>query len=120
MYSMGVVGVPRRMRAMRHAVDFPRATRGVRERKNPGEAATDDACDVVDLVRRVVPLAQTPEDDPRRDELKKLQEKKEEIDMLAYKQVRRILWSGLGLAIMQVDLQAQARAHRILKTHEIV
>ncbi|KAL7264125.1 hypothetical protein ACSBR1_002138 [Camellia fascicularis] len=59
---------------------------------------------VVDLVRRAVPLALTPEDDPRRDELKKLQEKKEEIDMLAHKQVRRILWSGLGLAIMQVGL----------------
>ncbi|CAL5392612.1 unnamed protein product [Camellia sinensis] len=46
----------------------------------------------------------TFEDDPRRDVLKKLQEKKEEIDMLAHKQVRRILWSGLGLAIMQVGL----------------
>ncbi|KAI8001969.1 hypothetical protein LOK49_LG09G01486 [Camellia lanceoleosa] len=59
---------------------------------------------VVDLVRRAVPLALTPEDNPRRDELKKLQEKKEEIDMLAHKQVWRILWSGLGLAIMQVGL----------------
>ncbi|KAI8012768.1 hypothetical protein LOK49_LG06G02342 [Camellia lanceoleosa] len=59
---------------------------------------------VVDLVRRAVPLALTPEDDPRRDEQKKLQEKKEEIDMLAHKQVQRILWSGLGLAIMQVGL----------------
>ncbi|KAL6978959.1 hypothetical protein U1Q18_020627 [Sarracenia purpurea var. burkii] len=59
---------------------------------------------VVDLVRRAVPLALTPEDDPRRDELKKLQEKKEEIDMLAHKHVRRILWSGLGLAVVQVGL----------------
>ncbi|XP_075519751.1 calcium uniporter protein 2, mitochondrial-like [Primulina tabacum] len=57
---------------------------------------------VVDLVRRAVPLALLPEDDPCKDELKKLQEKKEEIDMLADKQVRRILWSGLGLAVVQV------------------
>ncbi|XP_028127333.1 calcium uniporter protein 5, mitochondrial-like [Camellia sinensis] len=62
-----------------------------------------DCIEVVDLVRRAVPLALTPEDDPRRDELKKLQEK-EEIDMLAHKQVQRILWSGLELAIMQVGL----------------
>ncbi|XP_057513038.1 calcium uniporter protein 6, mitochondrial-like isoform X2 [Actinidia eriantha] len=59
---------------------------------------------VVDLVRRAMPLALTPEDDPRRDELKRLQEKKDEIDMLAHKQVRCILWSGLGLAIVQVGL----------------
>ncbi|XP_073140670.1 calcium uniporter protein 5, mitochondrial-like [Henckelia pumila] len=57
---------------------------------------------VVDLVRRAVPLALLPEDDPCKDELKKLQEKKEEIDMLAHKQVRRILWTGLGLAVVQV------------------
>ncbi|KAK3039852.1 hypothetical protein RJ639_028245 [Escallonia herrerae] len=59
---------------------------------------------VVDLVRKAVPLALTPEDDPRREELKKLQEKKEEIDMLAHKQVRRILWTGLGLSLVQVGL----------------
>ncbi|XP_054817406.1 calcium uniporter protein 5, mitochondrial-like [Prosopis cineraria] len=54
---------------------------------------------VVDLVRRAVPLALTAEDDPMREELKKLQEKKEDIDVLAHKQVRRILWSGLGFGI---------------------
>ncbi|KAL3625840.1 hypothetical protein CASFOL_030369 [Castilleja foliolosa] len=59
---------------------------------------------VVDLVRRAVPLALLPEDDPRKDELKKLHEKKEEIDTLAHKQVRRILWAGLGLAVVQVGL----------------
>ncbi|XP_057954997.1 calcium uniporter protein 6, mitochondrial-like [Malania oleifera] len=59
---------------------------------------------VVDLVRRAVPLSLTPEDDPRRKELKRLQEKKEEIDKLAHRQVRRILWSGLGLAVIQVGL----------------
>ncbi|KAL2239609.1 calcium uniporter protein 6, mitochondrial-like [Sesamum indicum] len=59
---------------------------------------------VVDLVRRAVPLALLPEDDPCKDELKKLEEKKEEIDMLAHKQVRRILWTGLGFSVVQVGL----------------
>ncbi|KAF1894952.1 hypothetical protein Lal_00022447 [Lupinus albus] len=59
---------------------------------------------VVDLVRKAVPLALTSEDDPAREELKKLQEKKEEIDLLAHKQVRRILWSGLGFGLITVGL----------------
>ncbi|XP_022731150.1 calcium uniporter protein 5, mitochondrial-like [Durio zibethinus] len=59
---------------------------------------------VVDLVRKAVPLALASDDDPIRDELKRLQEKKEEIDVLAHKQVRRILWTGLGLAVVQVGL----------------
>ncbi|KAJ7964353.1 Calcium uniporter protein, mitochondrial [Quillaja saponaria] len=59
---------------------------------------------VVDLVRRAVPLALTSENDPMRNELKNLLEKKEEIDVLAHKQVRCILWSGLGLALVQVGL----------------
>lgn len=56
------------------------------------------------MVRKAVPLALTPEDDPRREELKRLQEKKVEIDMLAHKQVRRILWTGLGFSVLQVGL----------------
>ncbi|KAE8664295.1 Calcium uniporter protein 5 [Hibiscus syriacus] len=59
---------------------------------------------VVDHIRKAVPLAFAPEDDPIRDELKKLQEKKEEIDVLAHKQVRCILWCGLGLFVAQVSL----------------
>ncbi|XP_021910082.1 calcium uniporter protein 5, mitochondrial-like [Carica papaya] len=59
---------------------------------------------VVDLVRRAVPLALTADDDPVRDELKMLQERKEEIDVLAHKQVTRILWTGLGAAVVQVLL----------------
>lgn len=59
---------------------------------------------VVELVRKAMPLALTPEDDPRREELKRLQEKKVEIDMLARKQVRRILWTGLGFSVLQVGL----------------
>ncbi|KAK7387320.1 hypothetical protein VNO78_28038 [Psophocarpus tetragonolobus] len=57
---------------------------------------------VVDLVRRAVPLALTADNDPMREELKKLQEKKEEIDVLAHKQVQRILWCGLGFGIFTV------------------
>lgn len=59
---------------------------------------------VVDLIRRAVPLALTPEDDPARDELRRLVEEKEKIDVLAHKQVRRILWIGLGLGVVQVGL----------------
>ncbi|XP_008804659.2 calcium uniporter protein 6, mitochondrial-like [Phoenix dactylifera] len=59
---------------------------------------------VVDLVSRAVPLALAPQDDPRIEELKQLQRRKEEIDMLAHKQVRRVLWSGLGFFIVQVGL----------------
>uniref|UniRef100_A0A803KQR5 Calcium uniporter protein C-terminal domain-containing protein n=1 Tax=Chenopodium quinoa TaxID=63459 RepID=A0A803KQR5_CHEQI len=55
-------------------------------------------------LRRSIPLALTPEDDPRREELQKLQERKEEIDRKAHRQVRLMLWSGLGVAILQVGL----------------
>ncbi|KAK9069056.1 hypothetical protein SSX86_013172 [Deinandra increscens subsp. villosa] len=59
---------------------------------------------VVDLVRRAVPLALAPDDDPRREELKKLQVKQEEIDRLAHKQVRWILYTGLGFSLGQIGL----------------
>ncbi|XP_061344897.1 calcium uniporter protein 6, mitochondrial-like [Gastrolobium bilobum] len=59
---------------------------------------------VVDLVQRAVPLALTSENDPMREELKKLQKKKEEIDVLAHKQMRRILWCGLGFGVITVGL----------------
>lgn len=51
---------------------------------------------VAELVRNAVPLALTAEDDPRRQELERLQKEKEEIDRIAHKHVRRVLWSGLG------------------------
>ncbi|CAM0874429.1 unnamed protein product [Alopecurus aequalis] len=59
---------------------------------------------VVDLVRRAVPLALAPDNDTRQEEFKQLQEKKEEIDKLAHKQVRRVLWTGLGFFMTQVGL----------------
>jgi hypothetical protein len=58
----------------------------------------------VDLVRRAVPLALAPDNDLRQEEFKQLQEKKEEIDKLAHKQVRRVLWTGLGFFMTQVGL----------------
>ncbi|XP_009588622.1 calcium uniporter protein 5, mitochondrial-like isoform X1 [Nicotiana tomentosiformis] len=59
---------------------------------------------VVDEIRRAVPLALLREDDPIKDELKNLQEKKDKIDEVAHKQVRRILWTGLGAGILQIGL----------------
>ncbi|MED6204425.1 hypothetical protein PIB30_009169 [Stylosanthes scabra] len=59
---------------------------------------------VVDLVMSAVPLALTHENDPRREELNKLHQKKEELDVLAHKQVRRILWGGLGFGIATISL----------------
>ncbi|KAM0875366.1 hypothetical protein ACQ4PT_036834 [Festuca glaucescens] len=59
---------------------------------------------VVDLVRRAVPLALELENDPRKEEFKQLQKRKDDIDKLAHKQVRRILWSGLGFLMTQVGL----------------
>ncbi|XP_010931428.1 calcium uniporter protein 6, mitochondrial [Elaeis guineensis] len=59
---------------------------------------------VVDLIRRAVPLVLEPENDPRIEELKQLQRKKEEIDVLAHKQVRHILWSGLVFFVVLVGL----------------
>ncbi|VAI03869.1 hypothetical protein VPH35_072410 [Triticum aestivum] len=59
---------------------------------------------VVDLVRRAVPLALAPDNDTRKEEFKQLQEKKEEIDKLAHKQVRRVLWTGLGFFMIQVGI----------------
>lgn len=59
---------------------------------------------VVDLVRRAVPLALAPDNDTRQAEFKQLQEKKEEIDKLAHKQVRRVLWTGLGFFMIQVGI----------------
>lgn len=59
---------------------------------------------VVDLVRKAVPLALTPDNDPVWEELKKMQEKKIEIDILAHKHVRRVLWGGLGLITSQLAL----------------
>ncbi|GMJ07759.1 hypothetical protein HRI_004445100 [Hibiscus trionum] len=59
---------------------------------------------VVDEIRRAVPLALAPEDDSARDELETLRQRKEEIDVRAHKQVRRILWCGLALVVAQIGL----------------
>ncbi|CAF2082227.1 unnamed protein product [Brassica rapa subsp. narinosa] len=59
---------------------------------------------VVDLIRRAMPLDETPEEDQIKDEFNKLRNMKEEIDVLAHRQVRRILWGGLATAIVQIGL----------------
>lgn len=58
----------------------------------------------MELIRKAVPLTLTSDDDPIMEELKMLQQKKEDIDVQAHKQVKIILWSGLGLSILQVGL----------------
>ncbi|TVU23104.1 hypothetical protein EJB05_32843, partial [Eragrostis curvula] len=60
--------------------------------------------EMANLVGKAMPLAPAQEDDPRKVEFKQLQEKKEEIDKLASKQVRRIMWTGLGLFLFQNSL----------------
>lgn len=59
---------------------------------------------VMDIIRKAVPLALLPENDPTKEELKTLQAKQDEIDLLAHKQVRRILWAGLGLSLAHISL----------------
>ncbi|CAH9074141.1 unnamed protein product [Cuscuta epithymum] len=59
---------------------------------------------VVDLVRKAMPIALLPEGDPSTDELNKLQEVMDGIDKLAHRQVRFILWTGLGAGILLVGL----------------
>ncbi|KAK4376156.1 hypothetical protein RND71_006833 [Anisodus tanguticus] len=59
---------------------------------------------VVDEMRKAVPLALLPDDDSTIEELKILTEKKDKIDELAHKHVRRILWMGLGAGLLQVGL----------------
>ncbi|CAH8306280.1 unnamed protein product [Eruca vesicaria subsp. sativa] len=59
---------------------------------------------VVELIRKAVPLGLNPEDNTIRDEFDKLRGMKEEIDVLAHKQVRKILWCGLGYSVVQIGL----------------
>ncbi|CAN7052906.1 unnamed protein product [Brassica rapa subsp. trilocularis] len=56
------------------------------------------------LIRKAVPLGLNPEDDPAKVEFDKLRRMKEEIDVLAHKQVRKILWCGLGYSVVQIGL----------------
>lgn len=49
-------------------------------------------------------MALLPEDDSSIEELKKMQERMDELDKLAHRQVRRILWTGLGGAVLLVGL----------------
>ncbi|KAG2256694.1 hypothetical protein Bca52824_075988 [Brassica carinata] len=59
---------------------------------------------VVDLIRRVFPTDETPEEAQIKEEFNKMRTMKEEIDVLAHRQVRKILWFGLATAIVQISL----------------
>ena len=59
---------------------------------------------MVELIRKAVPLGLNPEDNPVKVEFDKLRSMKEEIDVLAHKQVRKILWCGLGYSVVQIGL----------------
>ncbi|KAF2617519.1 hypothetical protein F2Q68_00040561 [Brassica cretica] len=59
---------------------------------------------VVDLIRRVFPTDETAEEAQIKDEFNKMRTMKEEIDVLAHRQVRKILWCGLATAIVQISL----------------
>ncbi|CAN8305742.1 unnamed protein product [Cochlearia groenlandica] len=59
---------------------------------------------VVDMIRKAMPLDETPEEDKIKEEFKKLITMKEEIDVLAHKQVRKILWCGLATSMAQIGL----------------
>ncbi|EFH68770.1 predicted protein [Arabidopsis lyrata subsp. lyrata] len=59
---------------------------------------------VVDLIRRAMPLEQNPEEDQIKEEFNKLRIMKEEIDVLAHRQVRKILWCGLATSMVQIGL----------------
>ncbi|KAJ0235922.1 Calcium uniporter protein 6 [Hirschfeldia incana] len=59
---------------------------------------------VVDQIRRVLPMDETPGDVQIKEEFNKMKTMKEEIDVLAHRQVRKILWCGLATAIVQISL----------------
>lgn len=59
---------------------------------------------VAENVMKAFPLALTPEDDPRRQELERLQREKEEIDKIAHRHVRVILWTGLCFLSLQTGI----------------
>ncbi|KAG1355125.1 calcium uniporter protein 4, mitochondrial [Cocos nucifera] len=56
---------------------------------------------VAKAIENVIPLSLTQPSDPRRKELREMEEKKAEIDRKAVAQVRRELWSGLGFLVVQ-------------------
>lgn len=56
---------------------------------------------VADLLAKTMPFYLAAANDPRTEELAKLQREKEEIDKIAHKQVRRMLWGALGAFSVQ-------------------
>lgn len=58
----------------------------------------------MDLIRKAVPLGLNPDDELIREEFDKMRSMKEEIDVLAHQQVRKILWGGLGYSVVQIGI----------------
>ncbi|MCO5601432.1 hypothetical protein L7F22_055553 [Adiantum nelumboides] len=56
---------------------------------------------VAELLAKTMPFHLASEDDPRVEELAQLQKEKEEIDRLAHRQVRNMLWGALGAFTLQ-------------------
>ncbi|XP_072989456.1 calcium uniporter protein 2, mitochondrial-like [Typha latifolia] len=56
---------------------------------------------VAKAIESVIPLSMAASSDPRRKELSEMKEKKAAIDMKAEAEVRRELWAGLGLLMLQ-------------------
>ncbi|KAG0465917.1 hypothetical protein HPP92_020081 [Vanilla planifolia] len=60
---------------------------------------------VVNAIARVIPLPMSPScmgDDPRKNELKEMEVKKAAIDSKAEAQVRKELWAGMGVVLIQI------------------
>ncbi|KAH7331352.1 hypothetical protein KP509_20G028700 [Ceratopteris richardii] len=51
---------------------------------------------VAEALSRAMPLPLAQEDDPRKEEYLRMLKEKEEIDCIAHKQVRHMLWAALG------------------------
>ncbi|MCO5596379.1 hypothetical protein L7F22_050440 [Adiantum nelumboides] len=56
---------------------------------------------VAEALSRAMPLPLGQEDDPRNQEFSRLRKEKEEIDRIAHKQVRNMLWGALGVLSAQ-------------------
>ncbi|WOL06054.1 calcium uniporter protein 3, mitochondrial-like [Canna indica] len=57
--------------------------------------------EVVQTIENMIPMSLSHENDPSREELMKMEEKKAEIDREAAAQVRKELWCGLGFMVAQ-------------------
>lgn len=59
---------------------------------------------VAEVLSKAMPVPLVQEDDPRNEEFLRLQKEKEEIDQIAHKQVRHMLWGALGALSAQTAI----------------